>query len=67
MFGTRVEEKKGRKNEEDLKVNRVTVQVSAKEKEKLVMLAKSRGMSVSDYIRYFCIHKPFVNRFEEEE
>lgn len=67
MFGTVVEEKRGRKNEEDLKVNRVTVQVSAKEKEKLVMLAKSRGMSVSDYIRYFCIHKPFVNKFEEEE
>ncbi|MDU6295292.1 plasmid mobilization protein [Clostridium celatum] len=66
MFGTRVEEKNGRKSEEDLKVNRITVQVSAKEKEKLIILARSRGMSISDYVRYFCIHKPFINRFEEE-
>ena len=66
MFGTRVEEKNGRKSEEDLKVNRITVQVSAKEKEKLIILARSRGMSIIDYVRYFCIHKPFINRFEEE-
>lgn len=66
MFGTRVEEKNGRKSEEDLKVNRITVQVSAKEKEKLIILARSRGMNISDYVRYFCIHKPFINRFEEE-
>lgn len=66
MFGTRVEEKNGRKSEEDLKVNRITVQVSEKEKEKLIILARSRGMSISDYVRYFCIHKPFINRFEEE-
>ena len=66
MFGTRVEEKNGRKSEEDLKVNRITVQVSAKEKEKLIILARSRGMGISDYVRYFCIHKPFINRFEEE-
>ena len=67
MFGIKEKESLGRKNEEDLKVYRITVQVSAKEKEKLSMLAKNRGMSISDYVRYFCIHKPFVNRFEEEE
>lgn len=67
MFGMKEKESLGRKNEEDLKVYRITVQVSAKEKEKLSMLAKNRGMSISDYVRYFCIHKPFVNRFEEEE
>lgn len=67
MFGMKEKEILGRKNEEDLKVYRITVQVSAKEKEKLSMLAKNRGMSISDYVRYFCIHKPFMNKFEEEE
>lgn len=65
MLGIKEKNILGRKSEEELKVCRLTVQVSAREKEKLFMLAKSRGMSVSDYVRYYCIHKPFANRFEE--
>lgn len=65
MLGIKEKEILGRKSEEELKICRLTVQVSAREKEKLFMLAKSRGMSVSDYVRYYCIHKPFANRFEE--
>lgn len=67
MFSTVVEEKKGRKSEEELKVYRITIQVSAREKEKLKFLANNRGMSISDYVRYFCIHKPFISKFNEEE
>ncbi|WP_195953694.1 plasmid mobilization protein [Clostridium saudiense] len=67
MFGIKEKSITGRKSEEELKVHRITVQVSAKEKEKLRVLANNRGMSISDYIRYFCIHKPFANRFEEDE
>lgn len=67
MFGIKEKSITGRKSEEELKVHRITVQVSAKEKEKLRVLANSRGMSISDYIRYFCIHKPFANIFEEDE
>lgn len=67
MFGIKEKSITGRKSEEELKIHRITVQVSAKEKEKLRALANSRGMSISDYIRYFCIHKPFANRFEEDE
>ena len=52
-----------RKREEDLKIYRVTVQVSKKEKEKLSMLAEEKGMSVSDYIRVYCIHEPHNNFF----
>ena len=52
-----------RKREEDLKTYRVTVQVSKKEKEKLSRLAAEKGMSVSDYIRVYCIHEPYNNFF----
>ena len=52
-----------RKREEDLKTYRVTVQLSKKEKEKLSMLAEEKGMSVSDYIRVYCIHEPYNNFF----
>ena len=67
MFGIKEKSITGRKSEEELKVHRITVQVSAKEKEKLRVLANNRGMSISDYIRYFCIHKPFISKFNEEE
>lgn len=67
MLGIKEKSVIGRKDEEELKVHRITVQVSANEKEKLRVLANSRGMSISDYIRYYCIHKPFINRFEEED
>ena len=42
MFSTVVEEKKGRKSEEELKVYRITIQVSAREKEKLKKIPSSR-------------------------
>lgn len=67
MLGIKEKTILGRKDEEDLKIYRLTVQVSKREKEKLIILAKNRGMSVSDYVRYYCIHKPFMNRFEGEE
>lgn len=67
MLGIKEKTILGRKAEEDLKNCRLTVQVSKREKEKLIILAKNRGMSVSDYVRYYCIHKPFMNRFEGEE
>ena len=54
-----------RKREEDLKTYRSTVQVSKKEKEKLSMLANKKGMSVSDYIRVYCIHQPYNEFFGE--
>ena len=67
MLGFKEKEILGRKSEDELKIYRLTVQVSKREKEKIIQLAKSRGMSVSDYVRYFCIHKPFQNRFEGDE
>ena len=67
MLGFKEKEIWGRKSEDELKIYRLTVQVSKREKEKIIQLAKSRGMSVSDYVRYFCIHKPFANKFEEDE
>ena len=67
MLGFKEKEILGRKSEDELKIYRLTVQVSKKEKEKIIQLAKSRGMSVSDYVRYFCIHKPFISKFNEEE
>lgn len=67
MLGVKEKTILGRKDEEELKVCRLTVQVSKREKEKLILLAKARGMSVSDYVRYFCIHKPFANKFGEDE
>ena len=52
-----------KKREEDLKTYRVTVQVSKKEKEKLYRHKKKKGMSVSDYIRVYCIHQPYNEFF----
>ncbi len=49
-----------KKREEDLKNIRVTVQVSKKEKEKLSILATEKGLSISDYIRVYCIYKPYT-------
>ena len=54
-----------KKSEEDLKVYRVTVQVSKREKEKLQLIASKKGMSVSDYIRVYCIHEPYENFWRE--
>ena len=55
--------KKGRKKEEELRIERVTVQVSAKEKELIEGLAKAEGLNVSDYIRRICIYKKYNEIF----
>ena len=54
-----------RKREEDLKTYRINVQVSKKEKENLYIIANKKGMSVSDYIRVYCIHQPYNEFFGE--
>lgn len=55
--------KKGRKKEEELRVERVTVQVSVKEKELIEERAKAEGLNVSDYIRMNCIYKKYNQIF----
>ena len=67
MLGFKEKEILGRKSQDEIKKYTLKVQISKREKEKIIQLAKSRGMSVSDYVRYFCIHKPFISKFNEEE
>lgn len=55
---------RGRKREEDLRCKRITVQVSAREKDKLRELADNEGLDISDYIRLKCIYIPFNNLVE---
>lgn len=45
-----------RKSEEELKVHRVTVQVTEMEKELIKRLAASKGMNVGTYVRKICIY-----------
>ena len=46
-----------RKNEEDLRVNRVVVHVTKTEKEIIFKLAKENGMDTSTFIRCLCLMK----------
>lgn len=55
--------KSSRKEEKDLRVERVTIQVSAKEKELIGQLAKEQGLNISDYIRLVCIYKKYNDIF----
>ena len=48
---------KGRKPEEDLRIHRVIVHVTNKEKEKIIELAKENGMDTSTFIRCLCLMK----------
>lgn len=48
--------KKGRKKEEELRVLRVTVQVTEREKELISRLASRQGLDVAAYIRKLCIY-----------
>ena len=60
---------RGRKNEEDLRVERVVAHVTPEEKRKIVQAAKSYGMDTSTFIRTICIYKKFeelTNNFIEE-
>lgn len=55
---------RGRKKESDLRNERVTVQVTTREKDKLRGLAQEEGLDISDYIRLKCIYIPFNNLVE---
>jgi hypothetical protein len=61
MFGNR----KGRKAEEDLRVDKVVVHVTTKEKEMLAAIAKENGMNPSTFIRTVCIYNKFNSMFKE--
>ena len=50
---------RGRKREEDLRVERVVAHVTSDEKEKIVQAAREYGMDTSTYIRTICIYKQF--------
>lgn len=49
--------------ENDLKEYRITVQVSEKEKEKLKLLAKKEGLTVSMYLRKIAIYDRWEKLF----
>ncbi|MFR8044542.1 plasmid mobilization protein [Clostridium butyricum] len=60
---------KGRKNEEELRTERVVAHVTEAEKIKIVQEAKKYGMDTSTFIRTICIYKKFIelaNNFIEE-
>ena len=48
---------RARKDEEDLRVNRVVVHVTKTEKEIIFKLAKENGMDTSTFIRCLCLMK----------
>lgn len=58
---------KRRKEEEELKVYRVTVQVSEKEKMLINKLAKNCGMNVGAYVRKLCIYDQWERLGNEVE
>lgn len=53
--------KERRKKASDVKGERVTVQVTEREKEILYALSKRNGQTVSEYIRVHCIWEPYNN------
>ncbi|MGL5087581.1 MAG: plasmid mobilization protein [Clostridium sp.] len=50
-------EQRTRKQESELKVKRVTIQVTEREKEIIQALAEEEGSTVSDYIRRITIYR----------
>lgn len=48
---------RGRKNEEDLRVERVVVHVTKTEKELIKELSKENGMDTSSFIRCLCLYQ----------
>lgn len=48
---------KGRKKEEDLRVERVVAHVTGTEKELIKELAKENGMDISSFIRCLCLYQ----------
>lgn len=60
--GTKVKKKdniqnRQRKEESDLRINRVVVHVTKTEKEIIFKLAKENGMDTSNFIRCLCLMK----------
>lgn len=49
----------------DLKEYRITIQVSEKEKEKLKILAKKEGLTISTYLRKIAIYDKWREFFNE--
>lgn len=50
-------EDRARKNEEDLRAERVVVHVTLSEKELIKELAKENGMDTSSFIRCLCLYQ----------
>lgn len=55
-----------RKNDEERREFRTTVQVTKKEKEILKILASRQGLSVSDYIRKIALYDPYNEIFHKD-
>lgn len=54
---------RGRKKEEDLRVEKVVVHVTLKEKGLIEAMAKRRGMDVAPYVREICIYDKWNQMF----
>lgn len=55
----------GRKQEDEYRKERVTIQVTSKEKEIIFALAKQNGMTVGAYIRKICLYDKWNKAFED--
>ena len=60
MFGN----KTARKEESELRCERVVVHLTAIEKESIKKIAAAKGMDVSTFIRTVCIYDKFNNFFK---
>ena len=56
----------GRKDEKDLRIERVVVHVTENEKLMLRELAAKKGMDVSTFIRTYCIYNKVSNFIKEK-
>lgn len=55
-----------RKNDEERREFRTTIQVTKKEKEILKILASRQGLTVSDYIRKIALYDPYNEIFNKD-
>lgn len=54
---------RGRKREEDLRIDKVVVHVTLKEKKLIAAMAKRKGMEVAPYVRAICIYEQWDKMF----
>ena len=54
---------RGRKREEDLKIDKIVVHVTLKEKKLIEAMAEKRGMEVAPYVRAICIYDKWNQMF----